>query len=191
PTEVINIAEIIKEARLSLPPSYQGLCRKIFTYDLPPFRANRRKMLLMVQQILLFSIKNRGEEPLSIEVSSKPIDCPYTGEPEFLFSFQDNGASIPKDKREEVFHLQTFRGNTNALHLGISKKILHIYSGHLWLDPDCDTGNIVHLVLPLSKVGIAPEEHPKNAESEPSEDEKPQNLVKQLAERVNLLFLGL
>ncbi|MEM9722286.1 MAG: tetratricopeptide repeat protein, partial [Bacteroidota bacterium] len=103
PTEVINIAEIIKEARLSLPPSYQGLCRKIFTYDLPPFRANRRKMLLMVQQILLFSIKNRGEEPLSIEVSSKPIDCPYTGEPEFLFSFQDNGASIPKDKREEVF----------------------------------------------------------------------------------------
>ena len=191
PTEILNIAEIIKEARLSLPPSYQGLCRKIFTYDLPPFRANRRKMELMVQQILLFSIKNRGDQPLSIEVSSKPIDCPYTGEPEFLFSFKDNGKSIPKEKREEVFHLQTFRENTNALHLGISKKILHIYSGHLWLDPDCEEGNIVNLVLPLSKVGIEPEEHPHTSAAESDTEASPQNLVKQLAERVNLLFLGL
>ena len=191
PTEVVHVGEVIKEARKSLPESYQGFCRKIFTYDLPPFRANRRKMCLMIQQILLFAIKNRGDVPLEIEVTSKPIDCPYTGEPEYLFSFKDNGIAIPKDRREEVFHLETFRENTNALHLGISKKILHLYNGHLWLDPDIEEGNIVHLVLPLSKVGINSEEHPANQRANEELPALFPNIFRQVAARVNTLFLGL
>ena len=191
PSEIIHVGAIIKEARQSLPESYQGYCRKIFTFDLPPFQANRKKMCLMIQQILLFAIKNRGEDPLEVEVTSKPIDCPYTGEPEYLFSFKDNGIAIPKNKREEVFHLETFRENTNALHLGISKKILHLYNGHLWLDPDIEEGNIVHFVLPLSKVGIDSEDHPANVSKVEELPKLFPNFFQQVAQRVNMLFLGL
>ncbi len=153
-TEILDIRYVLRIAREMLPLEYQGVIRKIFYHDLPQLKANRYKLSLLFKHILLHTIKNPGEEPLEIHITSDILELDVEGSYLIQLTIKDNGERIPQELHEEIFQLDRPLSHQSNFHLAICKKIVSLYGGSISLSDDQTYGNTLNILFPMDKVGV-------------------------------------
>ncbi len=153
-TEILDIRYVLRNARDMLPIDYQGVIRKIFYYDLPQIRANRYKMSLLFKHLMLHAIKNPGDEPLELHITSSIIedDDPSLSINELII--RDNGGKIPEHLHERIFQLNQPITHSSNFHLAICQKIVKLYGGKIALLQEHSFGNTIRIEFPMDQVGV-------------------------------------
>jgi two-component system, OmpR family, sensor histidine kinase VicK len=78
---------------------------------------------------------------------------------ELIFTVEDNGIGIPKDKRDDVFkkfyqihtNIERKHGGT-GLGLAICQGIIKAHGGRIWVDKDCMVGSKIKFSLPMNNI---------------------------------------
>ena len=72
-----------------------------------------------------------------------------------VFTVEDNGAGIPKDKQSDLFHpfyqadtSLTRKPGGTGLGLSISKGLVELHGGKIWIESDEGKGTAVHFTMP-------------------------------------------
>ncbi|MEM6632106.1 MAG: hypothetical protein AAF694_20685 [Bacteroidota bacterium] len=136
--ELISFKMLIDES-LQLLNSQQRQNLYLVQHDLPPLRGDRKKLILLVQQLLLVFLEAKQEDWIEIHVRGNFTKDPGTYTVDYEFNFEGVG-EIPIP-------------DTNW-HLEVCKKIIHLYHGKLWVDRTEKASVKVNFTLPLNRVGI-------------------------------------
>ncbi len=139
---------ILQQISAELDKKYSEKSPRIHIDQLPEIAADREKITNAFYQIM--------DNSLKFHKNSSPPECRIrcgNQEQDFHFSIQDNGIGIPEQYHEEV--LKIFR----RLHpndgfpgigagLAITKKIVELHKGKLWITSGPADGTTVHFTIP-------------------------------------------
>jgi len=96
---------------------------------------------------------SRGEVVVAVEAKSE-----HTGEVELEFTVRDTGIGIPFDKHDSIFEsFHQADGSTTreyggtGLGLTISKQLVELMGGSIWLESESGVGSSFHFTLKLSR----------------------------------------
>jgi len=153
-TEILDIRYLLRNARDMLPLEYQGVIRKIFYHDLPQIRANRYKMSLLFKHLMLHAIKNPGDEPLELHITSNIIEADDPNLSINELTIIDNGEKIPEHLHLKIFQLGETITHSSNFHLAICQKIVMLYGGKIKLVKESSPGNTIRIEFPMDKVGV-------------------------------------
>ena len=143
-----------------------------------------------VQHILAYSIDNAIKFTQTGSVHLEATVSNEEAKSGILFSITDTGIGISKEKQEDIFgdfiqedgsDTRTFGGA--GLGLALSKRLVKLMNGRIWVESDQKLGTVFHIHLPLS-----PSKTPLDFELLPDLDEDP-NLNKKTT--LEELFLGI
>ncbi len=119
--------------------------------DFPVVRVDRMRMVEVMVNLIMNSIKYRGDQP------HPRIDIGYRrdggeGGEEVVFFVRDNGIGIEKSQQEKVFELfykvNGKSGGTGA-GLAIVKRIIEVHGGRIWIESELGEGCTVCFTLPV------------------------------------------
>lgn len=72
-----------------------------------------------------------------------------------VFTVEDNGTGIPKDKQSDLFHpfyqadtSLTRKPGGTGLGLSISKGLVELHGGKIWIESETSKGTVVHFTIP-------------------------------------------
>jgi len=155
-TESLDIKQIIQVAKEMLPNAYHGMVRKIFYHNLPLIRANRYKMVLLYKHILIYAIKNRGENTLEVHIGCRLKSEDNGKDMRYEFIVQDNGKYLSPQILNHVFQMDHDIELKHPVHfhLAICNKIVSLYEGQIDLVSIPDKGNTLMITFPFEKIGI-------------------------------------
>ncbi len=92
----------------------------------------------------------------SVEFGYEIVDNPEVkATKEILFFVKDSGVGISLEKKAKLFDGYSFDENTNFIHgvgLNLSKKIIELLGGRLWVDSTNELGATFNVALPLEKM---------------------------------------
>jgi len=95
----------------------------------------------------------RGEVVVAVEAKAE-----HTGEAELEFTVRDTGIGIPTDKHDSIFEsFQQADGSTTreyggtGLGLTISKQLVELMGGSIWLESESGVGSVFHFTVQLSR----------------------------------------
>ena len=123
--------------------------------DLPVISAKTSLMLQLFENLIGNAIKYRSERKLLIEITCKEKDD------HFLFNVSDNGIGIDPQYSDKIFILfQRLHNGGNAYEgtgvgLAISKKIVDLHHGTIWVTSEKGKGSTFSFTIPKEqKPGI-------------------------------------
>lgn len=123
--------------------------------DLPVISAKTSLMLQLFENLIGNAIKYRSERKLLIEITCKEKDD------HFLFNVSDNGIGIDPQYSDKIFILfQRLHNGGNAYEgtgvgLAISKKIIDLHHGTIWVTSEKGKGSTFSFTIPKEqKPGI-------------------------------------
>ena len=142
--EVVNLFNFTRSGQ-----EYQFHSELRLANDLPPVTANRIQVHKAIQNLLNNSIEameaDGGLFP-TIIVTVKAHE-----EGMAMISIQDNGPGIPLENRDHLFEpFFTTKANGVGMGLVISRSLIEVNGGFLWLDHQENRGATFHLTLPLA-----------------------------------------
>jgi signal transduction histidine kinase len=144
-------------------------CNEIINQCIESFRPLAEKLGIRLdnksENILVTCDPNRIQQVLSNLVSnslkyvqpSKGIITIATklDDNYLVFTVEDNGAGIPKDKQSDLFHpfyqadtSLTRKPGGTGLGLSISKGIIELHGGKIWIESEENKGTAVHFTIP-------------------------------------------
>ncbi len=107
------------------------------TEDLPVINANKYRIQQVFQNLIVNAIKHSNKEDCQINIS-------WSDEHDFWkFKVTDNGKGIPYSQCQKIFkafHSGSKDNRSSGLGLSIVKKIIHHYSGKIWVDSKLGIG---------------------------------------------------
>lgn len=118
--------------------------------DLPTIMANNIRIQQVFQNILSNAIKYCNQ-------SKGVIELGFTDANDFWrFYVKDNGKGIDKKHHDRIFRIfQTLRPRdemeNTGIGLTITKKIIEMYGGEIWIESSHDSGTTFHFTLPKNK----------------------------------------
>ena len=148
----VNCNEIINQCIDSFRPlaEKQGIRLESKSRDiLIPCDPNRIQQVLsnLVSNSLKYVKPSQG----LITISTK-LDDNY-----LVFTVEDNGAGIPKDKQSNLFHpfyqadtSLTRKPGGTGLGLSISKGLVELHGGRIWIESEEGKGTAIHFAIPIN-----------------------------------------
>ncbi len=150
--EWTEAAAIAREAVEAVEPLYRakGLSLEMeASTTLPPVYCDR----LRIRQILLNLLSNAGRFTTSGGVKI----AAYVDRDHLVFRVADTGPGIPREKQQKIFEpFQQLDASTRRLHggsglgLSISKRLVELHGGKMWLESEEGRGSTFYFSLPLN-----------------------------------------
>ncbi len=150
--EWTEAAAIAREAVEAVEPLYRakGLSLEMeASTTLPPVYCDR----LRIRQILLNLLSNAGRFTTSGGVKI----AAYVDRDHLVFRVADTGPGIPREKQQKIFEpFQQLDASTRRLHggsglgLSISKRLVELHGGKMWLESEEGQGSTFYFSLPLN-----------------------------------------
>lgn len=143
----IRLDVIVQLALLGLQSKLKESGAEVHFNGLPQVSVNESQFKELFENLIGNSLLYRGSEPPRIEIRSEESGDEYT------ISVQDNGVGIEKPYQEKVFrpflrlHTKDYPGV--GLGLTISRKIVEIHGGRMWVESDGHTGSTFLFTLPM------------------------------------------
>lgn len=146
--EKVDINSILKEVLQNI----QKLIEEndadiIIKKELPVLPASKTDMTRLLQNLLSNAIKFRKKE-----INPVIIINAIEQDEDWLFSIQDNGIGIEKEKAEKIFEpfvrlhsQQTYEGT--GIGLAVCKKVVEHYSGRIWIESEEGIGTTFYFTL--------------------------------------------
>ena len=92
----------------------------------------------------------------TVEFGYEIVDNPEVkADKEIVFFVKDSGIGISTEKKAKLFDGYSFDESTNFIHgvgLNLSKKIIELLGGRLWVDSTSELGAMFNIALPLEKM---------------------------------------
>jgi signal transduction histidine kinase len=146
PTELahVDIATVLPEVIESIRPALEQAGGTVTTGALPVVRANRRLLEQILQNLLLNSLKFRGDAAPAIHVAVETTPACWE------VAVRDNGIGIPPAERERVFRLFTRLGQTPGTGVGLTlcKRAVEKLGGRIWVGSEPGPGTTFHFTIP-------------------------------------------
>jgi K+-sensing histidine kinase KdpD len=148
--EKVSYSEIVKEA-LSLTADKINSSKASITIasDLPTVNVDRARIVDVLVSLIENCIRHKSNaRPLEIEIGYQEKDG------EIVFFVRDNGAGIDPKSQKDIFSLfyrNSMAENTLA-GLALSRRIIEVHGGRMWIDSDASDGCSVYFTLPESLV---------------------------------------
>ncbi len=150
--EWTDVVTIVHEAMEAVEPLYRakGLDLQMhIPAEIPPIFCDR----LRIRQILLNLLSNAGRfTPVGGVEVTVSLDENYV-----VFCVADSGPGIPPDKQQKIFEpFQQLDASTKRLHggsglgLSISKRLVELHGGKMWLESEVGKGSAFSFSLPLN-----------------------------------------
>ncbi len=143
------IQEIIKQNEREIAAKQIKLELRLPDKKLPAVKADRKKILLVINHLLDNAIRyNLPGGLITVNLSLKGR--------EIEFSIEDSGIGIPQNQQSQVFH-KFFRGTNalkkqtegNGLGLFMAKNIIGAHRGKIWFKSEEGRGSIFGFTLPV------------------------------------------
>lgn len=125
--------------------------------DLPAVLADENRVQQILYNLVGNAIKFSEKGHIKIAAERDP------SKPEFLhISVEDTGIGVPEDKREAIFEafeqadgstVRSFAGT--GLGLSVSKKLVELHGGQMWLESEIGKGSTFFFSLPFSNVAVS------------------------------------
>jgi light-regulated signal transduction histidine kinase (bacteriophytochrome) len=148
PKELLNLGGLVTESIQNLKYSIESTGTILMVAsELPELLVNKTDMIRLFQNLFSNAIKFRraGVNPV-IKL------CALEKENEWLFSIEDNGIGIPKEKLHQVFEIfrrlhskEEYEGT--GIGLSTCKKIVEHYSGIIWVESE-GNGSTFYFTIP-------------------------------------------
>ncbi|MEM7620029.1 MAG: ATP-binding protein [Pseudomonadota bacterium] len=120
----------------------------IFDIDeLPIIKSQIKRVADLFGYIIDNAIKFRSQDVPKVSIRVKDADVNY------LFSIEDNGIGIEQKFSDEVFRIFRRLHSEDkypgvGMGLTLSKKIIELHDGEIWIEPAQTQGSIVYFTLP-------------------------------------------
>jgi hypothetical protein len=138
--ESVDCEEVLDVALRDLHQTIDESGAAIKHETLPEVTGDSLQLAQLFKNLISNSIKYRGDEPATIEISAEERDG------ETVFKFKDNGVGIDPDYFDQIFVI--FRRLRNigpesgsGIGLAICKKIVERHSGRIWVESQPDKGS--------------------------------------------------
>ncbi len=143
-----DISAVLDKAKYNLQTAIKKSGAEIACSNLPSIMANPILLAQLFQNIIGNAIKFCGELPPLIEISSNQQESGY------LFSVKDNGIGIEQQYADRIFAIfQRLHKKSeypgSGIGLSISKKIVELHGGKIWMESEPDKGTIIYFTIPL------------------------------------------
>lgn len=142
----VDVAVLIEEIKFNLGPEINANEVTIRSNTLPVIRADRHYLRQLLHNLIANSIKYRAvENPIIIIRYERR-------ENEHVFSVEDNGRGIEKDKSGNVFQLfEQVDAQSDGMGIGLSlcKKIVDLHGGTIWVDSFYKQGCKICFTIPV------------------------------------------
>ncbi len=136
--------------------------------DLPPIWADP----LRISQVLINLVSNAIK---FTEEGSVTLGAELFGNKLMHIYVSDTGIGIPKDKFDLVFeHFRQVDARSNrkyqgtGMGLAISKQLVELHGGEMWLDSEEGVGSTFHFTVPLAETAETPQPEPEPSTGETS-----------------------
>jgi len=163
--EMIDLASIVQDAFSTIRPLVQDRPIELVAEladNLPPVQADGRRLRQIILNLLSNAVKftERGRVVVQAQLF-RAVNLRSNGEVENLLrvSVSDTGIGIPEDKLEHIFleftqvdTSTTRRYQGTGLGLPITKKLIELHGGNIWVESKPGYGSTFTFVLPLQQV---------------------------------------
>jgi len=150
-----DVAELLAEVQMTVRPMVEQRSQALsveYADDLPLLRADRFR----VKQVLLNLVRNANK--FTPEEGRITLACRLSGSAEMLFSVSDTGIGIKPEDQEIIFEEfrqaeknLSARNTTGAgLGLAISKRLVEMHGGRIWVESEYGQGAIFSFSLPIA-----------------------------------------
>jgi two-component system sensor histidine kinase/response regulator len=125
---------------------------------------------LRIRQVLVNLIGNaikftqRGEVVVNVE--AKPRQAGNKSDMELTFSVRDTGIGISREKHDTIFQAFTQADNSTTRNYGgtglgltISKRLVEMMGGRIWMESEFQRGSIFSFTIPVTVTASAPVTH--------------------------------
>ena len=150
--EPTDISIVLDKAKYNLQMAIEDSCAVITCDDLPSIIANSTQLIQLFQNLIGNAIKFCGELTPQVHISAEQQ------ENEWLFSVRDNGIGIEQQYADRIFAIfQRLHKKTeypgSGIGLAISKKIVELHGGRIWMESEPGKGTIIYLTIPIIEKG--------------------------------------
>ncbi len=111
---------------------------------LPTLKGDKYRLQQIFQNLIDNAIKNNDKEEGKIEIGALELKTHWQ------FYIKDNGKGIKKEYFDKIFQaFQKLENDTKSTGLGLSitKKIIELYEGKIWLESTIDKGSTFYFTL--------------------------------------------
>ncbi len=153
PHRLINMNEIVEEARQNLKATIAETGAEIVSEELPEVFGYERQLLEVLQNLISNAIKYRSDRPPRISIRAERKGRNW------VFSVRDNGIGIAETYRQTIFgvfkrlHGQEIPGN--GIGLAICSKVVERHGGEIWVESQVGEGSEFFFTLPVNVAGRA------------------------------------
>lgn len=145
--------DLVEEAAASVSNDIAQSAQQLeisITPDLPNITVDRKRL----KQVLVNLLDNAHKfSPAGTTIT---ISCQALFKKTLLFTVADNGPGIPAEQQEVIF--DQFHRITHADHqipgaglgLAISRRIVEMHSGRIWVESELGSGSIFYVLLPVT-----------------------------------------
>lgn len=150
----VDTQRLLRQIEHELSPRLKDIDGQIVYHNLPVIRADQRMITKVFFNLIDNSLKyNRADQP-RVSITHRLVEDSHE------FSIADNGIGIPLAYSEDIFKMfkklhvhHEFSGS--GVGLALSKKIIELHGGQLWLDTETKEGSTFYFSLPISVKGLS------------------------------------
>lgn len=147
--EYVDVVRLIAEVTELFEPVFRKheiVVKALHDPDLAPVLADP----IEIEQVLV-SLTRNSIEALSRVKGLRMFEIRVSGfDTAVLVGIRDNGPGIPDEVRERVLKPYFSNGDTFGLGLPLSRLIIELHGGKLWIDKSSEQGASVHFSLPVN-----------------------------------------
>ncbi|MCX7683312.1 MAG: HAMP domain-containing histidine kinase, partial [Anaerolineae bacterium] len=163
--EEVDLREIVQSAMDAVTPLVQGkpITLEQHIDELPPLYADRRRLRQIMLNLLSNAIKftEKGYISVSAQIVESWNTCTEQQESFVQVSVSDTGIGIPADRLTEIFEEFTQVDSSDSrsrdgagLGLPITKKLIELHGGRIWVKSKVGEGSTFTFTLPLNSRGV-------------------------------------
>lgn len=146
--ELVSLDDILKDVKQNIFRLIEESQAEIIVKkELPVLAVNRADIASLLQNLLSNAIKFRKKE-INPVIRINTIEK----EEEWIFSIEDNGIGIKKEKFEKIFQIfvrlhshETYEGT--GIGLAVCKKVVEHYGGRIWIESEEGEGSTFYFAI--------------------------------------------
>jgi light-regulated signal transduction histidine kinase (bacteriophytochrome) len=144
--ERVSMNDVLDRAQENLAAAIADSGAQVLYNDLPVVTGAREQLVRLLQNLIGNAIKYRSQAAPLISVAAHHSDQ------DWIFSVSDNGIGIDPKYTEQVFELfeRLHGSHTSGVGIGlaISKRIVELHHGRIWVESQPGAGSTFKFTLP-------------------------------------------
>ncbi len=154
--EEVPAEKIVQDALVNLKPAIEERGAEITAGSFPSIMADAGLLTQVVQNLVGNAIEFTKDRQPHVRISAAQ------GNREWIFSVSDNGIGIEPAHTGRIFRIferlnaaDSYPGTGAGL--AISKKIVELHGGRMWVESNPGEGSVFHFSIPVKPASAAPE----------------------------------